>query len=131
MPVVEKPPVADKPAVPRTPRDSLREARRLRRQDPDAALKMIATALAAKPGDGGALLLKAQILLDQDRTKDALNAADEALASDKSNADAWRMRGKILIDREPEQARKALVRYLELRPDAPDADTIRSAIDSL
>ncbi len=120
----------DAPAGPRKPRDSLRAARQLRRTNPDGALALVEQALTDAPDNGAALVLKAEILLERDRVQAALATVDEALAKDSRNAEAWRARGKILVDVDPDQAKAALRRYLELRPEARDAETIRSIIDS-
>jgi hypothetical protein len=111
--------------------DLLRRARQMRRSNPAAALTLVEQALSAAPMNGPALVLKAEMLLDGDQADEALAATDKALAADSANADAWRTRGKALLGSDGAQAKASLQKYLELRPDAPDAETIRSALDSL
>jgi hypothetical protein len=127
---VAAPDAAPRP-MPQTYRELLAEARRLRRAAPDQALAMLDRALELHARGGGALVLKAELLLDRDRTDAALAVTDKAIAIDAGNAEAWRTRGKILLGTDVDGAKEALGRYLELRPNARDADKIRAAIDSL
>jgi CheY-like chemotaxis protein len=117
-------------AAPKT-RDLLREAQRLRKSNPDAALATVDRALDGAPTSGAALVLKAELLLDRDRSDAALAVTDKAIEADATNAAAWRTRGKILLGSDPAGAKAALQRYLDLKPDAPDAEKIRFAIESL
>jgi CheY-like chemotaxis protein len=111
--------------------DLLRRARQMRRTNPNAAVALLDQVLAATPTNSNALVLKAEIFLDDDRAASALALTDKAIAADRDNADAWRARGKALLGSDAALAKAALQKYLELRPDAADAETIRSAIDSL
>jgi CheY-like chemotaxis protein len=111
--------------------DLVRSARRLRRARPDEALALLDRALAENPGGGEALVLKAETLLDKGEMAQALAVCNQALSSDGGNADAWRTKGKILLVSDTAGAKSALEKYLELRPDARDADDIRAALDTL
>jgi CheY-like chemotaxis protein len=111
--------------------DLVRAARRLRRARPDEALAMLDRALTENPGGGEALVLKAETLLDKGEMAQALAACNQALAADDGNAEAWRTKGKILLASDTAAAKSALQKYLELRPDARDADDIRAALDTL
>jgi hypothetical protein len=123
------PPAARPP--PQTYKELVAEARRQRRAAPDVALAMVDRALLANATGGVALVLKAELLLDRERTDAALAVTEKAIQADENNAEAWRTRGKILLGTDTEGAKAALQKYLDLRPNAPDAEKIRSAIESL
>jgi DNA-binding response OmpR family regulator len=120
----------DKPAPP-TFKELVQSARKLRKSKPEVALALIDKALDQQPQGGAALVLKAELLLDRNLTDAALAVTERALGYDPGNAEAWRTKGKILLGTDSEGAKSALQKYLELRPNAPDAEQIRSAIDSL
>src|SRR5262249_48928291 len=111
--------------------DLVRSARRVRRARPDEALALLDRALAENPSGSEALVLKAETLLDKGEMAQALAVCNQALAADDGNADAWRTKGKILLVSDTAGAKNALQKYLELRPDARDADDIRAALDTL
>ena len=127
-------PLAKLPATAAEPtsyRELLREGRKLRRSKPETALGYIDHALMLEPRGGAALVLKAELLLDRNNTDAALAVVERALSEDGANAEAWRTKGKILLDRDSDGAKQALQKYLDLRPNAADADQIRTAIESL
>ena len=71
------------------------------------------------------------MLLDRGEMAQALAVCNLALAADDENGEAWRTKGKILLASDPAAAKSALQKYLELRPDARDADDIRAALETL
>jgi len=123
--------VKAEPAPPKTYAERVKAARRLRRARPDEAMALIASALAENPTGGAALVLKAEVLLDRGEMAQALAVCNQALAADDENGEAWRTKGKILLASDPAAAKAALQRYLELRPDARDAEDIRAALETL
>jgi len=118
-------------AEPTTYKELVKEARKLRRVKADVALSYVDRALDLDPRGGAALVLKAELLLDRNNTDAAMAVVDRALEADSGNAEAWRTKGKILLDRDADGAKLALQKYLDLRPNAPDAEQVRTAIDSL
>jgi CheY-like chemotaxis protein len=131
--VVVPRPTADAGApVPKGYKELIKQARKASRSGKyDDALALIEQALAESPGSSEALLLKADVLANKGDTREALAACNSAIAANAGNADAWKMKGKILMDSSPAEARAAFEKYLELRPDARDADDIRAIIESL
>jgi len=126
-----KPPAPTPKAEPTTYKDLIKEGRKLRRSKPDVALSYVDRALDLEPRGGAALVLKAELLLDRNNTDAAMAVVERALEADSGNAEAWRTKGKILLDRDADGAKLALQKYLDLRPNAPDAEQVRTAIDSL
>ena len=123
--------VKAEPAPPKTYAEMVRAARKLRRARPDEAMALLERALVENPGGGAALVLKAEVLLDRGEMAQALAVCNLALAADDENGEAWRTKGKILLASDPAAAKSALQKYLELRPDARDADDIRAALETL
>jgi tetratricopeptide (TPR) repeat protein len=127
-----KPPVPEETPAPQLGYKELVElARKQRRSQPEKALSLIDKALEIQPQGGKALVLKAELLLDRNNSDAAMAVTERALSADSANAEAWRTKGKILLGVDSDGAKFALQKYLELRPNAADADQIRSAIDSL
>jgi DNA-binding response OmpR family regulator len=126
---VETPPVAT-PVPPTTYVDLLKEARKQRRR-PDVALGLVEQALAERPGGRDALFLKADLLWAKGEEIEALKFLDLALDRDERHAESWRLKGTILRRSSPSDAKAAFERYLELRPNAPDAETIRGFLDGM
>jgi regulator of sirC expression with transglutaminase-like and TPR domain len=63
---------------------------------------------------------------------DRLNIANEMiLAIDTQNPYAIRDKGMIIYSKNPEKAEKLLIRYLEIEPEAMDADSILNIIKNL
>jgi len=127
QPLVKTTPVS---AEPTSYKDLVSAARKLRRSKPDLALTYIDRALELEPKGTGALVAKAELLLDRNNPDAATAVIDRALAGDSGNAEAWKAKGKILLNRDSDGAKVALQKYLELRPNAPDAEQVRAAIDS-
>jgi regulator of sirC expression with transglutaminase-like and TPR domain len=119
------------PGEPTTYKEFVQVARKLRKSQPEKALAAVDRAVDLEPKGSAALVLKAELLLDRNMTDAAMAVVERVLASDAGNADAWRTKGKILLSSDSDGAKAALARYLELRPNAADAEQIRTTIDSL
>ncbi|HET6611674.1 MAG TPA: tetratricopeptide repeat protein, partial [Kofleriaceae bacterium] len=108
------------------------EARRLaNRGQNQAALESIDAALAINPLDARALTLKADILYARGRYAEALKYANAATSERRTYAQGWLSKGLIHLELgQPDDAKKALSRYLELRPDAPNARDVKRLIEA-
>jgi DNA-binding response OmpR family regulator len=134
---VAKPETQPKPVVTPTPAgppttyvDLLKEARKQRRK-PEVALPLVEQALAERPNGTDALFLKADLLWASGEEIEALKFLDLVLDRSERHADAWRLKGTILRRSSPGEAKAAFEKYLELRPNAADAETIRSIVESM
>jgi len=114
-------------------RKTLSGARRAaRRGKSDEALASVERLLAADPQNGAALALKADILLGKRQPRSALKVANAALDASSRIASAWLTKGMAHYELEEyADAKRALARYLELRPRARNADEIRLLLDTL
>ncbi len=135
---IKTPPTPTSPEV-EPPQDSeaqlrtlLTSARRAKRQgDKFEALQLIDEALDIRRSTT-ALQLKAETLLALGDSKAALEVATALTKVASRRAQAWRIRGLAAYEQKSyADARKAFTRYIELRPNAPDASDVRALIDSL
>lgn len=105
----------------------------LRRRKPEASIRVFDRLLGDMPGDGQLLYARAEALRLRGQPGDAaqaLMALDAAEASPLRPVEALRLRGQMLRQQgDSPGARRAFARYLELRPDAPDAPLIRSYLE--
>jgi len=122
-------------AVPST-EDTLKtliaSARRAKRKgDKLEALQLLDEALEIRKSTS-ALLLKAETLLALGDSRSALAVATELTTVAPRRAQGWRVRGLTAYEQKDyTQARTAFGRYLELRPNAPDAADVRGLLESL
>jgi tetratricopeptide (TPR) repeat protein len=114
-------------------RRNLREAQRLHRRGRSAAaLALVDQVLSATPRDVKALVLKADILLAMRQPRVALVPAQSAVGLAPGHAMAWFTKGMIHYElKQYADAKSALGRYLELRPNAQNAEEIRIVLESL
>jgi hypothetical protein len=147
-PVVRRPPVDAAPVVVRTRpdaspaivephvgkrfKDYMKEAKRAQRQRRyDEALALVELALADRQKASG-YQLKADILMAQGKPRDALGAIDEAVRLSNRAHKAWLTKGMLHYElKEYPEAREALEKYLELKPNARNADTIKILLEDL
>ncbi|NND67111.1 MAG: tetratricopeptide repeat protein, partial [Halioglobus sp.] len=79
----------------------------------EAAARLVAAARKYRPDSGAAALAEARIYAYQWRTRAALALVDAVLADNAFNADAWRLRGQLLLQSEKlEDARNAYDRAI-------------------
>lgn len=106
----------------------------LRRRVPDSSLRLFDRLMTHHGRDGQLLYARAEALRTRARDDDldqALAALGEADSQPDQPVEAFRLRGQILRSRnDSDGARHAFRNYLELRPDAPDAQMIRSYIET-
>lgn len=75
---------------------------------------------------------RAEIELDQGNRRAALASLDEAVGLAPSWSSLWKSKGMLHWElTEYKEAKRALARYLDLKPDARDADEIRAIISGL
>jgi hypothetical protein len=108
----------------------LREARNLVSDGNYAAgLAKADESIEAKPS-AEAYVVKADALRKMNKVDDAVAAIDKAIGMRARYADAWKMKGNILWGAgRRDEARPALEKYLELRPDGEDAESIRARLE--
>jgi hypothetical protein len=142
--VVDARPPPPPDAAPRRPADARppsrrdqwreldRKARRAQRNGRlDEALELANDALEIRRS-ARTYSLKADILLDLGRRREALSAIDDAVAATPRSAQVWKTKGLLHWELEDyADAKKALRRYLELNPGAADKDQIQAIIDGL
>jgi DNA-binding response OmpR family regulator len=115
---------------PRSAAELVKQAEGLRRKKPDEAMKLVDQALAISASDTRALLLKAELHLDRSDFAAAVRVCDEAIGA--GSATAHRVKGEALLGmNETAKALQSFEKYLELKPNAPDADQIKAAVDAL
>ncbi len=110
----------------------IKEARRMhRRRRYGEALALVDQAIAERRASR-AYQLKADILMGKGDTKLALVAADRAVKIAPRSAKAWLTKGMLHYElKHYPKAKKALERYLTLKPNAGNADTIRMLLEEL
>jgi DNA-binding response OmpR family regulator/tetratricopeptide (TPR) repeat protein len=98
----------------------------------EAALQHVDEALTLAPRSSLALSLKAEILMTLRRTAEAREPASRAVEFAPRRAPAWFTKGMVHYELgEREQAREALERYLQLRPEGRHAGSIRLLLEDL
>jgi len=66
------------------------------------------------------------------KSREALDAASKAVEVGRRSAGAWLTKGMLHYElKEYPAAKRALEKYLELKPNASDADTIRMLLEDL
>ncbi len=104
--------------------------RALRRGDRDEALALIEQSLALE-SSGKAMMLKADIYEAMGQRDQAVATLDVATRRSSKSARLWKKKGLLHWELEQyDQARQSLLRYLELSPNASDAEDIQALIDS-
>ena len=113
--------------------DALVDAHRAHRAGShDQALEHVERALRLAPRSSRALSLQAEILMALGRTPEARAPATGAVESAPRRAPAWFTKGMVHYELgEMSEAREALDRYLQLRPDGRHADAIRLLLEDL
>ncbi|HUH04318.1 MAG TPA: tetratricopeptide repeat protein, partial [Kofleriaceae bacterium] len=102
-----------------------------RRGDYDQAVVLVDEAIAVRRAARG-YQLKADILADKGDAPAALEAIDAALGLSSRNAAVWKAKGLLHWElKQFDRAKQALSRYLELAPNARDANDIQNIIDGL
>ncbi|MGB5258904.1 MAG: tetratricopeptide repeat protein [Gammaproteobacteria bacterium] len=88
----------------------------------DRALSAVDRALELQPGETSAIILKAQVLVRQQRNADATALLGEAVSSQPKNADLLFAYGRMLLDGEDlDGARKQFLKVFKLEPGHADA----------
>lgn len=134
-PVDARPQVAatqDAAAPTKTAAEYYDEARRaLRRDNKEAALEAIDNALGLRRSSRY-YVVKTEILMELERFEDAAKAATRATRARSSNASAWFLKGEIhLTLGDNAEAKKAYQKFLELKPEGPEADEVRSLLSDM
>jgi regulator of sirC expression with transglutaminase-like and TPR domain len=81
---------------------------------------------------GSLYALKAEILHKMGQRQAALEADEAAIAAGAVGANVWLTKGLIHYElKQYAEAKQALSRYLQLRPRAHDAESIRVIVESL
>ncbi len=113
-------------------KEHLADARRAqRRRHYEEALASVELALAERRA-ARAYQLKADILMSMGRSREALDAANTAVKIAPKAAGGWLTKGMLHYElKEYPAAKKALQTYLELKPNARDADTIKLLLEDL
>lgn len=95
----------------------------------DEAEALLEKALSIEPGNARALLAVAKAAYQQNQTERALDYAKKALARSDSLAEAWLIKGAILLERgNRAEGVPAIQRFLELDPNHKDAAAFRAMI---
>ena len=131
--VVAAPPIDARAEVVQSSfKELMKEARRMHRHHRyDEALALVDQAIAERRASR-AYQLKADILMGKGETKTALVAADRAVKIAPGSATAWLTKGMLHYElKQYPQAKKALERYLALKPNAGNADTIRMLLEEI
>ena len=111
----------------------------LKAHDYDAAIAAYTKAVAADPNSISSFNLCATYY-NIGRTDAALAACDQAIAVDPRKADAYFIKGSLLVGdattvggktTAPPGATEALNKYLELAPDGPHAQDVKQMLDFL
>jgi predicted Zn-dependent protease len=107
--------------------DRLAEAERLYRLGrTEAARTELDAVLASQPGNARAMVLRSNLLIEEDKLDEALAVAQASVAAAPELADAHLALGVIQQERaELDAAAQAYRRYLELAPTGAYAETIR------
>jgi CheY-like chemotaxis protein len=132
QPPPDQPPPDQPPAAPDYKALVKQGRKALARGDRAGALAAADQALAENPNGSEALALKCELLYNQGDKTGGLELCDQAIAANGANADAWLNKGMIHFDLgQNDQAKRAFERYLELRPNARDAQSVRDILQSL
>ena len=105
---------------------------RMVRTDPEGSAGYFRAALALRPDDLAVINGLAHALHSARTAEEAAQHYLRAIQLDPTFALPWRDAGLVLVEvRQVNHAAKALERYLQLAPDAPEAPKIRDFLQSI